>query len=58
MLVAVFLRKVEYFAGVIFLTTNLIHMIGESHAYPAFSPVSVLVGAINTCPQIRHLFPE
>lgn len=58
MLVAVFLRKIEYFAGVIFLTTNLIHMIGELHTYPAFSPVSLLIGAINTRAQIRHLFPE
>lgn len=38
MLVAVFLRKVEYFAGVIFLTTNLIHMIGKSHRYPRVLP--------------------
>ncbi|KAL2276793.1 hypothetical protein FJTKL_00452 [Diaporthe vaccinii] len=32
--VAVFLRKIEYFEGIIFLTTNLIHMIGKCYSQP------------------------
>lgn len=48
MLWEVFLRKIEYFEGIIFLTTNLIHMIGKIHIESLAFALSLLIVCLQT----------